>query len=120
MTPLDLVKCRRQVDSKMYKGNFEAWGKIGRAEGIRGIFTGWSPTFFGYSVRFFNRRAGMTVLIESRRKVLSNTADTSTSKNSTLILLENKTPTNIRPRCTSPPVPRPNSLLISHFVHLRP
>jgi len=50
VTPLDLVKCRRQVDSKLYKGNFEAWGKIGRAEGIRGIFTGWSPTFFGYSV----------------------------------------------------------------------
>ena len=50
MTPLDLVKCRRQVDAKMYKGNFEAWGKIGRAEGIRGIITGWSPTFFGYSV----------------------------------------------------------------------
>jgi solute carrier family 25 phosphate transporter 3 len=23
VTPLDLVKCRRQVDSKMYKGNFE-------------------------------------------------------------------------------------------------
>ena len=52
MTPLDLVKCRRQVDSKMYKGNFEAWGKISRAEGFRGIFTGWSPTFFGYSVCF--------------------------------------------------------------------
>lgn len=51
VTPLDLVKCRRQVDSKMYKGNFEAWGKIGRAEGIRGIFTGWSPTFFGYSAQ---------------------------------------------------------------------
>ena len=50
VTPLDLVKCRRQVDPKMYKGNFEAWGKIGRAEGFRGIFTGWSPTFFGYSV----------------------------------------------------------------------
>ncbi|KAI9723148.1 MAG: hypothetical protein M1828_004251 [Chrysothrix sp. TS-e1954] len=51
VTPLDLVKCRRQVDSKLYKGNFEAWGKIGRAEGIRGVFTGWSPTFFGYSVQ---------------------------------------------------------------------
>ncbi|MCJ1336154.1 hypothetical protein MMC09_001430 [Bachmanniomyces sp. S44760] len=51
VTPLDLVKCRRQVDSKMYKGNFEAWGKIGRAEGLRGIFTGWSPTFFGYSAQ---------------------------------------------------------------------
>jgi len=51
VTPLDLVKCRRQVDSKLYKGNFEAWGKIGRAEGIRGIFTGWGPTFVGYSVQ---------------------------------------------------------------------
>jgi len=51
VTPLDLVKCRRQVDEKMYKGNFEAWGKIGRAEGFRGIFTGWSPTFFGYSAQ---------------------------------------------------------------------
>ena len=50
VTPLDVVKCRRQVDSKLYKGNFEAWGKIGRTEGIRGIFTGWSPTLFGYSV----------------------------------------------------------------------
>jgi len=51
VTPLDLVKCRRQVDSKLYKGNFEAWGKIGRAEGLRGVFTGWSPTFFGYSAQ---------------------------------------------------------------------
>lgn len=51
VTPLDLVKCRRQVDSKMYKGNFEAWGKISRAEGFRGVYTGGSPTFFGYSVQ---------------------------------------------------------------------
>ena len=51
VTPLDLVKCRRQVDSNLYKGNFEAWKKIGRAEGFRGIFTGWGPTFFGYSVQ---------------------------------------------------------------------
>jgi solute carrier family 25 phosphate transporter 3 len=51
VTPLDLVKCRRQVDSKLYTGNFQAWGKIGRAEGIRGIYTGWGPTFFGYSAQ---------------------------------------------------------------------
>ncbi|KAF2750720.1 mitochondrial phosphate carrier protein 2 [Sporormia fimetaria CBS 119925] len=51
VTPLDLVKCRRQVDSKMYKGNFEAWGKISRAEGFRGIYTGWGPTFWGYSIQ---------------------------------------------------------------------
>lgn len=51
VTPLDLVKCRRQVDPNMYKGNFEAWGKIGRAEGLRGVFTGWGPTFWGYSAQ---------------------------------------------------------------------
>jgi len=51
VTPLDLVKCRRQVDSKMYTGNFQAWSKIGRAEGLRGIYTGWGPTFFGYSAQ---------------------------------------------------------------------
>ncbi|EKG22193.1 Mitochondrial substrate/solute carrier [Macrophomina phaseolina MS6] len=51
VTPLDLVKCRRQVDATLYKGNFEAWGKIARAEGFRGIFTGWGPTFFGYSAQ---------------------------------------------------------------------
>jgi len=51
VTPLDLVKCRRQVDSKLYTSNFQAWSKIGRAEGFRGVFTGWSPTFFGYSTQ---------------------------------------------------------------------
>jgi len=51
VTPLDLVKCRRQVDSKLYSGNFQAWRLIGKAEGFRGIMTGWSPTFFGYSAQ---------------------------------------------------------------------
>jgi solute carrier family 25 phosphate transporter 3 len=51
VTPLDLVKCRRQVDAKLYTGNFQAWSKIMRAEGFRGIYTGWSPTFFGYSAQ---------------------------------------------------------------------
>lgn len=58
VTPLDLVKCRRQVDANLYKGNFEAWGKIARAEGFRGIFTGWSPTFFGYSVSILHTLHG--------------------------------------------------------------
>ncbi|KAL2175982.1 mitochondrial carrier domain-containing protein [Thermothelomyces heterothallicus CBS 202.75] len=51
VTPLDLVKVRRQVDSSLYKGNFQAWGHIFRTEGIRGIFTGWGPTFLGYSAQ---------------------------------------------------------------------
>lgn len=51
VTPLDLVKCRRQVDAKLYTGNFQAWAKIMRLEGFRGVYTGWSPTFFGYSAQ---------------------------------------------------------------------
>lgn len=51
MTPLDLVKTRRQVDPKLYTGNIQAWGKILRTDGVRGVFTGWSPTLFGYSAQ---------------------------------------------------------------------
>ncbi|KAF1344458.1 mitochondrial carrier domain-containing protein [Delphinella strobiligena] len=49
VTPLDLVKCRRQVDSKIYKSNMQGWRKIIAEEGVRGVFFGWSPTFVGYS-----------------------------------------------------------------------
>ncbi|KAJ5472573.1 hypothetical protein N7530_006574 [Penicillium desertorum] len=51
VTPLDLIKCRRQVDPKLYKSNIQAFRTIRAAEGIRGVFTGWSPTFFGYSAQ---------------------------------------------------------------------
>jgi len=51
VTPLDLVKCRRQVDSKLYTGNVDGWRKIIKSNGFRGIYTGGSPTFFGYSVQ---------------------------------------------------------------------
>ncbi|KKY23809.1 putative mitochondrial phosphate carrier protein [Phaeomoniella chlamydospora] len=49
VTPLDLVKTRRQVDSSLYKSNLDGWKKIYGKEGVRGIFFGWSPTFVGYS-----------------------------------------------------------------------
>lgn len=48
VTPLDLVKCRRQVDPKLYSSNLQAWSKIYRGEGLRGVFFGWSPTLVGY------------------------------------------------------------------------
>lgn len=51
VTPLDLVKCRRQVDAKLYTGNLDGWRKIMKADGVRGIYTGGSPTFFGYSIQ---------------------------------------------------------------------
>jgi solute carrier family 25 phosphate transporter 3 len=51
VTPLDLVKCRRQVNSKLYAGNFDGWRKIISAEGVAGIFTGGGPTAIGYSIQ---------------------------------------------------------------------
>jgi solute carrier family 25 phosphate transporter 3 len=48
VTPLDLVKTRRQVDPKLYSSNVKAWSSIFRNEGLRGVFFGWSPTFVGY------------------------------------------------------------------------
>jgi len=49
VTPLDLVKTRRQVDPKIYTSNVKGWAKIYRGEGLRGVFFGWSPTLVGYS-----------------------------------------------------------------------
>lgn len=43
------MKCRRQVDSSIYKSNLQAWKTIYRGEGLRGVFFGWAPTFIGYS-----------------------------------------------------------------------
>lgn len=51
VTPLDLVKCRRQVDPGIYKSNVSAWRSIFAKEGLRGVFFGWAPTFAGYSLQ---------------------------------------------------------------------
>jgi solute carrier family 25 phosphate transporter 3 len=51
VTPLDLVKCRGQVQPGVYKGTFDGWSKIYKAEGFRGIFTGVGPTAIGYSMQ---------------------------------------------------------------------
>jgi hypothetical protein len=81
----------------MYKGNFEAWGKIGRAEGFRGVFTGWSPTFVGYSVRIKQFFPGNSTKRKSSYKEDSNMEDMNTLKSFMEISPVPRTPTNIRP-----------------------
>jgi solute carrier family 25 phosphate transporter 3 len=51
VTPLDLVKCRLQVDPTLYRGIFNGWAVIGRTEGLAGLYTGWLPTLVGYSMQ---------------------------------------------------------------------
>lgn len=51
VTPLDLVKCRLQVDPTLYKSNFQGIKSIIANEGFGGLFTGVGATFIGYSLQ---------------------------------------------------------------------
>merc|ERR1712190_300745 len=51
VTPLDLVKCRLQVNKEKYKNTFTGF-KITYAEGgPKGMVLGWAPTAIGYSAQ---------------------------------------------------------------------
>jgi solute carrier family 25 phosphate transporter 3 len=51
VVPLDLVKCRIQVDAAKYK-NIGTGFKVTMAEeGTRGLVKGWAPTLIGYSIQ---------------------------------------------------------------------
>merc|ERR1711923_220667 len=51
VTPLDLVKCRLQVNKEKYK-NLGNGFKLTFAEGgAAGLFLGWAPTAIGYSMQ---------------------------------------------------------------------
>lgn len=51
VVPLDLVKCRLQVDQAKYKNLFHGFKVTIAEEGARGLVKGWAPTFFGYSAQ---------------------------------------------------------------------
>jgi len=51
ITPLDLVKCRLQVDKEKYKSVGTGF-KVTMAEGgAAGLYLGWAPTAIGYSAQ---------------------------------------------------------------------
>nr|XP_039264077.1 phosphate carrier protein, mitochondrial-like isoform X2 [Styela clava]XP_039264078.1 phosphate carrier protein, mitochondrial-like isoform X2 [Styela clava] len=51
MVPLDLVKCRIQVEPDKYRGIISGFRVSIQEEGIRGLGKGWAPTFIGYSMQ---------------------------------------------------------------------
>lgn len=51
ITPIDLVKCRKQIDPLMYPSLMEGFRSIYRSEGLAGLYTGWVPTVLGYSMQ---------------------------------------------------------------------
>uniref|UniRef100_A0A8C5WQL6 Solute carrier family 25 member 3 n=1 Tax=Laticauda laticaudata TaxID=8630 RepID=A0A8C5WQL6_LATLA len=51
LVPLDLVKCRIQVDPQKYKSIFRGFSVTLKEDGVRGLGKGWAPTFIGYSMQ---------------------------------------------------------------------
>uniref|UniRef100_A0A8I3X457 Solute carrier family 25 member 3 n=1 Tax=Callithrix jacchus TaxID=9483 RepID=A0A8I3X457_CALJA len=51
VVPLDLVKCRMQVDPQKYKDIFNGFSVTLTGHGVRGLAKGWAPTFIGYSLQ---------------------------------------------------------------------
>lgn len=51
VVPLDLVKCRIQVDPQKYKSIFNGFKVTLKEDGFRGLGKGWAPTFIGYSMQ---------------------------------------------------------------------
>jgi solute carrier family 25 phosphate transporter 3 len=51
--PLDIVKCRKQVNPTLYKSIGDGMKVINRTEGFSGFTVGWLPTLFGYSLQGF-------------------------------------------------------------------
>jgi solute carrier family 25 phosphate transporter 3 len=49
--PLDLVKCRIQVEPAKYKNLRTGFPITLREDGVRGIYKGWAPTLIGYSLQ---------------------------------------------------------------------
>lgn len=51
VVPLDLIKCRIQVDPIKYKGIFSGAQLTIAEDGLRGLTKGWAPTAVGYSMQ---------------------------------------------------------------------
>ena len=51
VVPLDLVKCRIQVDPAKYGNIFNGFKVTVKEGGVRALGLGWAPTFFGYSMQ---------------------------------------------------------------------
>lgn len=51
IVPLDLVKCRIQVNPEKYTGIVTGFRTTVAEEGVRALAKGWAPTFVGYSLQ---------------------------------------------------------------------
>ena len=62
ITPLDLVKCRRQTNPGMYSSLFDGLKKTAKVAWNReGLYRGWQPTMIGYAMQGFFKFGGYEI-----------------------------------------------------------
>jgi solute carrier family 25 phosphate transporter 3 len=70
VVPLDIIKCRRQIDAKLYSSLGDGFKQIRAAEGMRGLTVGWVPTFIGYSAQGFGKFGFYEIFKDVYKKIV--------------------------------------------------
>lgn len=73
-TPLDLIKCRKQVNPTLYKSLGDGFATIKAEQGVKGLFLGWQPTFLGYSMQGFGKFGFYEIFKDVYKKLLGSKA----------------------------------------------
>lgn len=74
VTPLDVVKCRKQVNPKIYKSLGDGLKTIKAEKGLSGLFLGWQPTFIGYSMQGFGKFGFYEIFKDVYKKIMGKKA----------------------------------------------
>jgi solute carrier family 25 phosphate transporter 3 len=70
ITPLDIVKCRKQTNPEMYKSLGDGLRVINQTEGFRGLTVGWQPTILGYSAQGFGKFGFYEIFKDVYKKIV--------------------------------------------------
>lgn len=73
-TPLDLIKCRKQINPKIYKSLGDGIKTIKAEKGVSGLFLGWQPTFIGYSLQGSAKFGFYELFKDVYKKIMGNKA----------------------------------------------
>jgi solute carrier family 25 phosphate transporter 3 len=75
ITPLDVVKCRKQINPKIYKSLGDGLSTIKAQNGVKGLFLGWQPTLIGYSMQGFGKFGFYEIFKDVYKKIMGSKAE---------------------------------------------
>jgi len=75
VTPLDIVKCRKQINPTIYKSLGAGLSTIKAESGMKGLFLGWQPTLIGYSMQGFGKFGFYEIFKDVFKKIFGNKAE---------------------------------------------